>query len=78
MRNYRISVRVEMTDADTGERVTYDTFDHYFPASEPLDGGCDDYATVLDGVSNAISELEVRYEDDGGEASDSPGPAKGE
>lgn len=62
MRNYIICVRVEMRDNDSGEIVTYDDFAHRFPATGRLDGGCDDYRTITDSVTDAINDLEVRYE----------------
>jgi hypothetical protein len=56
MSTYRVSVRLELRDDDTGRVVTYDNFDHYFDAVQ-ADGGNENYQTIGEAIDYAIRVL---------------------
>lgn len=66
MSSYRVAVRIELINEDTGRAVTYDNQDYYFEARQGAQNG--PYDAVRDAVANAIAALEVE-----GEASENEG-----
>lgn len=62
MKNYRVDVRIELFDDDTGKVVTWDSYSTYFAAPDDLhvDGGHPHYQTVDSAIDKAVHEAERR------------------
>lgn len=56
---YRIHVRVELHNDDTGQRITWSDHDHYFNV-EKADGGHPDFIAIDNAVDAAIGERSPR------------------
>lgn len=54
MRDYRINVRVELREDETGRVVTWSDHDYYFQA-ERADGGHPDFVAIDDAIEGEMS-----------------------